>query len=148
MNLLTLLASRSALLDQARLANTAYAYATLVRMAAVVQRARLTGLVRLCQVDPKEDRYWPTLEAVSGTQQSVLDEHFGDDDLTALADAVSFATGLSDLEVTFPIENLERQFADGLRAELEKAGVKFAERDDRLFGTTSEVSSSESGDSH
>lgn len=103
----------------------AFAYVTLSAAAAVVRRGQLTGLVRLQQPDEKEERYWASLTALSGSQ-AVLDEHFSDDDVAAMADAVAFATpGIGLLDVTFPIESLESEYVEPLVAALERAGVKW-----------------------
>ena len=55
----TLLTHRHALLAQARLANLAFAHATLAAFAERITRAPLTGRVVLRQVDPDAERYWP-----------------------------------------------------------------------------------------
>lgn len=102
----------------------AYAYTTLMASAAVARRAQLSGLVRLQQPDEKEERYWASLTALSGSQ-AVLDEHFSDDDVAAMADAVAFASpGVNLLDVTFPIEHLESEYIAPLAMALERAGVQ------------------------
>lgn len=123
MNLSNLLASRETLVAQARLANLAFAYTSLKRLAAVVARGQLSGLVRLQDADERDERYWPALSALSGSQ-AVLDEHFGDEDIVALADAIASATPGDQLDVTFPIEHLERDYVAALETELRRAGVK------------------------
>jgi hypothetical protein len=139
MDLLTLLASRDRLLEQARLANTAYAYVTIKRCSALARRARLSGLVRLQQPDPEEDRYWAELSSVFGNQ-SVLEEHFSEDDVTELADAVAFATGETPLDVTFEIGELEQRYAETLAQELQKSGVN-VQSVRQAFGATESASS-------
>lgn len=102
----------------------AYAYVTLSAAAAVVRRGQLSGLVRLQQPEEKEERYWASLTALSGSQ-AVLEEHFSDDDVAAMADAVAFATpGVGLLDVTFPIETLEAEYVEPLATALERAGVR------------------------
>ena len=126
MDLATILASRRRLLTEARLANTAYAYVTIKKLAAVVRRAGLSGPVQLQQPCEQEERYWATMTPLVGNQ-SVVDEHFSDEDITALADAVGFATGVPVLDVTFRIEALEQEFLGTLAAELEKSGISIDE---------------------
>ncbi len=122
MNLSKLIASRETVLAQARLANIAFAYVTLNSFAAVVRRGQLSGLVRLQQPNEKEERYWASLTALSGNQ-SVLDEHFSDEDVALLADAVAFATPGVGLDITFPVENLDTEFIGPLEVALQRAGV-------------------------
>lgn len=122
MNLSKLLASRESLVAQARLANLAFAYATLKTAAAVVARGQLHGLVRLQQPNEKEERYWSSLTALSGSQ-AALDEHFSDEDVAAMADAIAFATPGDGLDVTFAIENLENEYVGPLEIALQRAGV-------------------------
>lgn len=123
MNLSNLIASREKLVAQARLANMAFAYATLKRLAAVVARGHLSGVVRLQEPNEKEEHYWATLTAVSGSQ-AVLDEHFSDDDVAALVDAVAVATPGNLLDVTISIEDLEHDYVVPLEVALRRAGVK------------------------
>lgn len=122
MDLSKLLASRNRLIEQARLANTAYAYATLRRCAAVARRAGLSGPVQLQQPDIEMQRYWTSISPVCGNA-SVYEEHFSDDDVVALADAIAFATGVPAVDFTFQIDELEQEFLAPLAEELEKAGI-------------------------
>ncbi len=123
MNLSNLLASRETVLAQARLTNIAYAYATLSRLLAVIRRGQLSGLVRLQQPDEKEERYWATLIALSGSQ-AVLDEHFSEDDVADMADAVALASpGQGLVDLTFALEQLESEYLAPLFIALERAGV-------------------------
>jgi nucleotide-binding universal stress UspA family protein len=118
----TLLAHRQALLRQARLANLAFAYHTLGAFAERIGRARLTGRVTLRHAAPDAERYWASLTALDGSQ-SVIEEHFSDEDLMDLADVVAFATANDALDITFRLEELGDHFLAPLRAELERAGV-------------------------
>jgi hypothetical protein len=123
MKLSQLLATRKTIIQQANLANLAYAYVTLTRLADRVAAARLHGLVRLRQAGgDQEEPHWASLTALEGNQ-SVIEEHFGDDDLMALADAIAYAIGhdLSDLE--FNLEELSGKYVASLRHALDKAGV-------------------------
>lgn len=124
MNLSKLLASRELVLAQARLANLAYAYSTLKSLAGVIRRGRLSGLVRLSQPNENEERYWASLTALSGSQ-AVLDEHFSDDDVAAMADAIAFVRAESGLDLTFALEELESTYVAPLETQLERAGVSF-----------------------
>lgn len=124
----TLLTQRTDLLRQARLANLALAYATLEKLTTRVRQARLHGLVTLAPPRPEEERYLATLTALSGAQ-SVLEEHFVDEDLLELADLVAFVTGHDEPEWTFPIEELGDRFLVPLRAELEREGIEIDRAD-------------------
>lgn len=120
--LTSLLAHRPALIRQARLANLACAYATLTRFEHGIARGRLRGSVTVRHVAPEEGRYWATLTAHEGAQ-SVLEEHFSDEDVMELADVLSFLTCTNALELTFPLEDLAERFLTPLRAELEREGI-------------------------
>lgn len=123
----TLLAHRPALLAQARLANLAFAHETLANFAARIARSPLAGRATLRQIDPGADRYWPTLTALDG-HQSVIEEHFSDEDLLELADVVAFTTGSNAIEFTFQLDDIADFFLVQLRAELERAGVAVDDR--------------------
>ena len=88
----------------------------------MVQRGQLSGLVRLQQPDEKEERYWATLTALTGSQ-SVLEEHFSEDDVGAMADAIGFVSPGEGLDVTFALERLESEYVAPLALGLERAGV-------------------------
>lgn len=123
MKLSQLLATRKTLIRQAHLANLAYAYLTLTRLAKRVAAARLHGLVQLRQAGGgQEEPHWASLTALEGNQ-SVIEEHFSDDDVMALADAVAYAVpgGLS--EVEFKLEELPGKYVAPLRRALDQAGV-------------------------
>jgi len=123
MKISKLIATHHAIIKQARLANLAQAYLTLRRCAERVQRARLSGLVNLRQPNAGEGRLWATLTALEGNQ-SVLDEHFCDEDLMEFADAVAFIRGISDLNLSFRIETLMTEFVIPLETHLDLAGVE------------------------
>ena len=119
-----LLRQRSALLRRTRLANLAYAFAELGVFAGRIDRANLRGAVTLHPADPAAGRAWPSLVAEQGSQ-SVLEEHFLEDELLDLADLLAFATGTelrSPLE--FRLEDFDQRFRAGLRRDLEKAGIE------------------------
>ncbi len=123
MKLSQLLASRSALLRQATLANAAFAYETLAHWARRIDRARLRGPVRLLGVDAEAERFTPVLLALGG-RQSVLDEHFDEFDLLRLADAFTFLSEESATGVEFRLEELMSRYSPPLRATLRAAGIE------------------------
>lgn len=123
MKLSHLLSQRSDLLRQVRLANLAFAYHTLRDFSARVARAGLRGRVTLQPVNPDEERYCVTLTALEASQ-SIVEEHFSDEDLVVLADVLGFATGHPSHELTFHIDELA-EFYEPLRGDLERAGIQF-----------------------
>jgi hypothetical protein len=123
MKLSILLHQRPSLLRQARLANLAFAGAKLGDFAGRIARARLNGEVRLKPATPDAGQFWPVLVALNG-RQSVIEEHFTDEDLMDLADVLAFLTGEGDAEFTFRLEELADKFLAPLRHELERAGVE------------------------
>jgi hypothetical protein len=122
MKLSSLLAKRQALLRHALLANLAFAHDRLSDFARRVARARLEGEVRLQQAAPGAERFWASLTALHG-RQSVIEEHFSDDDLMDLADVIAYATGENEIDLTFRIEELADRFLAPLHGQLAKAGV-------------------------
>jgi len=123
MKISKLIATHHAIIKQARLANLAQAYLTLRRCAERVQRAQLCGLVNLRQPDAAKGRLWASLTALEGNQ-SVLDEHFCDEELMEFADAVAFVRGIADLNLSFRIETLTTEFVIPLETQLDLAGVE------------------------
>ena len=122
MKLSQLLATRKTIIHQANLANLAQAYMTLTRLAERVTAARLHGLVHLRQAGGDDEPHWASLTALEGNQ-SVIEEHFDDDDLMALADAIVFAIGHEFAEIEFNLEELSGKYVAPLRHALDKAGV-------------------------
>jgi hypothetical protein len=122
MKLSTLLSNRSSLLRRAQLANLAFAYSTLRLLADRVARAKLTGWVRLSQTGPDEEPSYARLTALEGNQ-SLIEEHFTEQEILDLADSIAFAIDADELEMEFSIEELREKFVDPLRAELIEAGV-------------------------
>jgi hypothetical protein len=118
----TLLAQRQALLRRARLANLAFAFHTLSAFVHRIARAQLTGRVSLRHAAPDAERYWASLTALDGNQ-SVIEEHFADEDLMDLADVVAFITGNETLDITFRLEEISDVFLIPLRSELEREGI-------------------------
>ena len=124
MKLSLILAQRQALLQQTRIANLAFAYAKLSEIAARITRAQLHGLINLRQAAPDTEPGWTPLTALEG-HQSVIEEHFTDEDLTDCADAIAFLTGENCLDLNFRIEELPEKFVAPLRHQLEQAGILF-----------------------
>lgn len=122
MKLSSLLTQRPALLQQARLANLAFAYDRLSDFARRVARAHLAGNVRLQTAAPEAQRYYPTLTALEGNQ-SVIEEHFSDEDLLDFADVLTYVSNENQLDLVFRLDELEIRFLIPLREELAKAGV-------------------------
>lgn len=122
MKLSQLLRQREGLLQQLRLANLSYAYAKLTDFAGRIRRARLTGEVVLRQAAPSLERYTASLTTREGNQ-SVIEEHFADEDVADLADIVSYLTGEPELDVVFPIDEVADKFLRPVRQELEHIGV-------------------------
>lgn len=123
MKLTQLLQARPLLARQARLANLAFAYETLRGFGRRIARAGLCGRVTLRAADPDNDVFWAQMIALEGSQ-AVIEEHFTDEDLCDLADAVSFVTGQEDFEVTFRLEEFCDHFVAPLRSALEEAGIE------------------------
>jgi hypothetical protein len=123
MKLSKLLSQRPDLLRQVRLANLAFAYHALAEFARRVHRAGLRGAVTLKPVDPDEDRFVATLTALE-CNQSMIEEHFTDEDILLFSDVIAFATGHPGFEVTFHLDQLTDDFIVPMRAELERAGVE------------------------
>ena len=119
----TLLTHRAALLRQARLANVAFAYDTLYAISGRIARARLGGQVNLRSAAPEAERFLATLTAVEG-HQSVIDEHFTDDQVMELSDVLAFVMGTPAVDVAFRLEELGEVFLPPLRAELEDQGIE------------------------
>jgi hypothetical protein len=123
MNFLHLLHQRDALLRQTRLANLAYAYQRLGDFSARIARARLRGQVQFSLAEADAERLWPTLTAHEG-HQSVLEEHFTDEDLVELADLFTFLRDdAHTTEFTFRLEDFAPRFVDPVRCELLRAGI-------------------------
>jgi hypothetical protein len=118
----TLLTQRRALLQKVRLANLAFAYATLQQFQRCIHRAQLTGRVTLKHAAPQAERYWASLTALD-MNQSVIEEHFSDEGVMELADVVSFMTANEALEITFDLDDLSELFLVPLRVELEREGI-------------------------
>jgi hypothetical protein len=122
MNFSKLLSSRHSLLRQAHLANLAHSYFTISRLGDRVTNARLTGRVRLRPTSVGEDVVPASLTALSGNQ-SVIEEHFSDEDVLQLVDSIEFAIESSFTEIDFELDELATTYAPPLREALGCAGV-------------------------
>jgi hypothetical protein len=122
MKLSKLLHQREALLRQTRLANLAYAYRRFGDFAARIAGARLHGKVCLQPADPAAELYWPVLTALEGNQ-SVIEEHFTDEDILELEELIFFVTGDDGMEAVFRLEAIEARFMRPLRRQLVQAGI-------------------------
>jgi len=140
MKLSNLLATRQLLLRQSYLANLAYCFRSFENLARRIHRARLHGPVRLSQEDPSEERYWPVMASLDG-RQSVIEEHFDDDDILLLVDGISFALERSFTELEFDLSEMEGRFVRPLRQALIEAGVDVDTEtgDDAAGGETRDV---------
>ena len=123
MKLSHLLHQREALLRQTRLANLAYAYRRLGDFAGRIAAAQLHGKVCLQPADLGAERYWPVLTALEGNQ-SVIEEHFTDEDILELEELIFFVTGEDDTETVFRWEEIGSRFMRPLRRQLMQAGIR------------------------
>lgn len=122
MTISQLLKARDALVRQASLANLAFAYEVLGDFADRITRAGLVGEVNLKTADPDAERYWSTLTAFEGSQ-SVIEEHFTEENLTDITDAIAYATGRDTFDLKFQIEDFADIFLTPLRHALEQSGI-------------------------
>jgi hypothetical protein len=123
MKLSQLLQARENLIRRAGLANLAFAYELLSNFARRIARARLSGSVTLKSADPDADLAWASLTALEGNQ-SVIEEHFTDEDIMDFSDAIVYVTGGDEVNLTFRLEDLSENFLVPLRGVLEQAGVE------------------------
>jgi hypothetical protein len=129
MKLSTLISSREELLRRAHLANLALAHETLRGFARRIAAAGLRGELVLQPAAPEEGRYCATLTAFASSQ-SVVEEHFTEEDLMDLADFLCLALGRTagdPRDIAFRGERFVETFLHPLRAELEAAGVALDE---------------------
>jgi hypothetical protein len=126
MNFQQLLQQRDVLLQQARLANLAFAYDRLGTFAARISRAGLEGAVALHSGNPDAEHPWPGLFALEGSQ-SVIEEHFLDEEMVELTDILGFlGEEIPPEGYQFRLEDLAARFLPQLRRELEAAGIASA----------------------
>jgi hypothetical protein len=135
MKLSSLLNQRLSILQQAQLANLAFAYVRLDDFSTRIARARLGGEVRLRHPTAETEQYSALLTALEGSQ-SVIDEHFTEEDIVDLADVIAFLTGDGELDLTFRLEDLADRFLQPLRARLKREGVVFDGINPAIGGST------------
>lgn len=123
MKLSQLVGARQHLLRCAHLANLGFAHRLLEDYANRIERARITGLVNLKSPEAGEETCWAELTALEGNQ-SLIEEHFTDEDLMDLADTVAYMTDCDAVDVSFRIEQFSEVFLVPLRSVLEEAGVE------------------------
>lgn len=121
MNFSKLLSSRQSILRQAHLANLAFSYFTISRLADRAAKAGLSQRVRLRATSVGEETIPASLTALTGSQ-SVIEEHFSDEDVLQLADSMEFALEGPFVEVEFTLDDFV-SYAIPLRAALERNGV-------------------------
>ena len=123
MKLSALIASRSKLARQAVLAHTAEAWSTLHFFATRIAAHGLRGPVRVTQASPDEGAPWAQLSSEM-LRPSVLAEHFTEEEVFDLAQALAFACDQDHADVCFELEELEDRFARPLLRTLARAGVE------------------------
>jgi hypothetical protein len=122
MKLSQLLSQRTAALRRARLANLGYAHEVLRDFIRRARAAQLHGRLHVRSADPDAECYAPLLIALDANN-SVVEEHFTDEDIATLADVLEFVTGRSPIDLTFEIDAMDGRFVGPIRAELRHAGV-------------------------
>lgn len=124
MKISELLAFRKTLIRQTTLANMAHAYVVLQRFEQRIARGELRGSVHFQRVhDPANATYWCSLTALEGNQ-SVLDEHFTEEDLVELGEALPFALDRESDELDFRLEEFSERFVEPLRHQLTRSGIE------------------------
>jgi len=117
-----LLAARELLVRRATLANMAFGYRMLREFAERIRRAKLRGLVNIKSPEATAAN-WAAFTALEGNQ-SLLDEHFSEEDVMDLTDAIRYVTGGDiHIDLNFRIEDLENMFLVPLRDTLRDYGV-------------------------
>lgn len=123
MNISYLLAHRDAYLQKARLANLAYAHEALRAFAERFARAGIAGRVRLQSTSPDDDRFIPTLTALDANQ-SIIEEHFTEEDAIELTDLIGFISGEDDIDLTLTAREFTETLLPPVRFELESKGIE------------------------
>ena len=134
MNFSKLLSSRQSILRQAHLANLAFSYFTISRLADRAAKAGLSQRVRLRATSVGEETIPASLTALTGSQ-SVIEEHFSDEDVLQLADSMEFALEGPFVEVEFTLDD-SVSYVSGHRSG-RSLGVRqlIAHRGEYLIGT-------------
>ncbi len=123
MKLSELLNRRQSLLRETHLANLAFAYQRLGEFADRIARGKLHGTVNLKRAEPESGRAWPVLTALEGNQ-SVIEEHFSEEDIIDMVDVTEYALQAKEPEVVFELGEFRAVFQRPLRLVLEEAGVQ------------------------
>jgi len=119
-----LLQARDSLVRRATLANMAYGYRLLSEFSERIRRADLRGLVAIRSPETNGEN-WASLVALEGSQAR-LDEHFSEEDVMDLTDAIRYVTGGEiHIDLTFRIEDVGHMFLTPLRDTLQGYGVVF-----------------------
>ncbi len=128
MNFAELLHQRDGLLQQARLANLAFAHERLAEYALRLRRAGLSGAITVQAADPAAEIAWPTLVAPD-IARAVLDEHFLDEDAVELDELLEFlrAEGVA-VQDTVCRADIEGRLLPWVRRELARHGVRLPSR--------------------
>ena len=116
-----LLLRRTELLRQARLANVAYAYQWLGDFAERIERAGLHGSVTLRGPDPEQESGEAVLVA-NNFSQSVLQEHFLEEEIAELHAVLAFVHGAGVIaELKIELGEIAARYLPSLRQALESA---------------------------
>ncbi len=114
---------RDELVRHARLANLAYAYQWLTDFSARAAQSGLRGEVVLRGADAEGHPRPPVLVAMD-FNQSVVQEHFLDEEIAELAAVLAFVhNGSLVIELKFRLEEITARFLPALRRELEESGI-------------------------
>jgi hypothetical protein len=121
MNLSKILSARPSLMREARLANLAFAYATLVVFARRMRTLGIQGTITLQPAVPEQGFYVPVLHA-ERCNRSVLEEHFTDEDLLELVDVLAFVAPIQG-PARFRMESFDELFLAPVARELHLHGI-------------------------
>jgi hypothetical protein len=117
-----LLQAREGLVRRATLANMAFAYRLLSDFNERIHRAGLRGLVNIKSPEANGEN-WSSLTALEGSQAR-LEEHFSEEDVMDLADAIRYVVGGEIvIDLNFRIEEVGDMFLVPLRDTLRDYGV-------------------------
>lgn len=146
MNFAELLHQRDGLLQQARLANLAFAHERLAEYAHRLGRAGLSGAITVQPADPAAEIGWPTLVAPD-IAPAVLDEHFLDEDAVELDELLEFlrAEGVA-VQDTICRADIEGRLLPWVGRELARHGVRVPSRSVPRAGLRPEAASPQPGE--
>lgn len=124
MKLTKLLQARAGLSQRLALANMAFGYQLLSEFTQRIRLADLRGVVNLKSPEANDEQNWASLTALEGSQ-SRIEEHFTEEDLMDLVDAIRYVTGDEIVvDLTFRIEDLGDMFLEPLGQLLEESGIE------------------------